>query len=73
MNKCPFYKEYIQRIPSRENCQQLNQVKIIVYPYCNKDDALGAGIAKEIVTSVMGGNRILKCNADIDKCQLNNK
>ena len=69
MNKCPFYKEYIQRLPSRENCQQLNQVKFIVYPYCNKDDALG----KERVTSTMGGNCILQCNADIDKCQLNNK
>ncbi len=70
MNKCQFYKEYIQQLPSREISSQLKELKLNVCPYCINDNALGTEITKNIVTSVMGGSLNLQCNGDIDKCQL---
>jgi hypothetical protein len=60
MSTCQFYKIKTETIPSCET-----NIKI---PYCTHKEVRNLSI--EYLSKILGSTYVLKCNGNIDKCQL---
>ena len=60
MGTCKFYRTKTETIPSCET-----SIKI---PYCTHPNA--GKLSIEFLSKILGSSFVLKCNGDINKCQL---
>ena len=69
MPKCPFFKEELQELQSREKRADRQQVSAqsVHMPWCNHKHS---PVSRKSATTTFGGANALKCNGVLDNCQI---